>query len=323
MVKVLFLVAVASAVAAASAATGASSQVMLKAAGASFPETIYNKWFSAVSNKGIKVNYKATGSGTGVKLFTAGAVEFGASDNAMDGAAVKKVGRGVVQIPMVGGAVAVVYKKNCNLQLTQSQLARVFLGTIRNWSALGCPAGPIKVVYRSDSSGTTASFTTSLLAFSELWKKVGAGKTVKWPVGVGKDGSSGVALFVKANVGSISYVSFGKAKSEGLQTAGLENKKGNVVQLTSKTMVAGLSQVKLDAENRGADPNPAGDDSYPIVLYTWVLAYATGNKKLSALRDTFSYMLSPVAQAMANGLGFVQLPEKVRMLSIKAVQSLK
>lgn len=323
MVKALFLVAAASVVAAASAASGTPFQVMLKAAGASFPETIYNKWFSAVSDKGIKVDYNATGSGTGVKLFTAGAVDFGASDNTMDDAEVKKVGRGVVQIPMVGGAVAVVYNKNCSLQLTQCQLARVFLGKIRNWSELGCPAGHIKVVHRSDSSGTTASFTTSLLAFTGLWKKVGAGKTVKWPVGVGKDGSSGVASFVKATDGTISYVSFGVATSVGLQTAGLENKKGNVVKPTSMTMVAGLSQIKLDAQNRGADPNPAGDNSYPIVSYTWVLAYATGNKKLSAVRDTFSYMLSPVAQAMANGLGFVRLPEDVRMLSIKAVKSLK
>lgn len=152
---------------------------------------------------------------------------------------------------------------------------------------------------------------------------MGAGKTVKWPAGVGKDGSSGVASFVKATDGAISYVSFGEAKSVGLQTAGLANKVGNVVQPTSKTMVAGLSQIKLDAQNRGADPNPAGKNSYPIVSYTWVLAYAKGNKNVSAVRRTFMYMLSPVAQAMANGVGFVRLPEQVRKQSIKAVESLK
>lgn len=323
MVKALFIAAVASAVVAASTATGATGLVSLKAAGASFPETIYKKWFSAGKSFGAKVNYDAVGSGTGVKLFTAGKVDFGASDKTMDDKEVKKVDRGVVQIPMVGGAVAVVYNKKCDLKLSQAQLVNVFLGKIKNWSALGCPAGPVKVVYRSDSSGTTSSFTTSLLAFNGAWKKVGAGKSVKWPVGVGKDGSSGVASFVKSNDGTISYVSYGKAKSEGLKFAALKNKAGKMVKPTSSTMVAGLSKIKLDGQNRGTDPNPAGPNSYPIVSYTWVLAYKVKNQKLGAVKSTLSYMLSPKAQRMADGAGFVKLPEKVRKVSLKAVQSLK
>lgn len=323
MVKALFLVAAASAVAAVSAASGATGKVAIKGAGASFPETIYKKWFSAAGNFGVEVSYDATGSGTGVKSFTAGAVDFGASDKSMSDAEVKKVGRGVVQIPMVGGAVAVVYNQNCALKMTQFQLTEVFLGNIKNWSALGCPSGPIRVVYRSDSSGTTSSFTESLLAFSKTWKKVGAGKSVKWPVGVGKDGSSGVANFVKNNKGTISYVSYGKAKSVGLKTAALTNQAGKPVQPTSKTMVAGLSKIKLDRSNRGTDPNPSGADSYPIVSYTWVLAYQTKNQKLSAVKQTFEYMLSPKAQGEADGLGFVKLPEQVRKRSLMAVMSLK
>ena len=65
----------------------------------------------------------------------------------------------------------------------------IFQGKITNYSQLGCAAKPIKVVVRSDGSGTTANFTAHLAAIDPTWKQqIGAGKSVKWPVGTGSQG---------------------------------------------------------------------------------------------------------------------------------------
>ena len=106
-----------------------------------------------------------------------------------------KVSQGVVQIPMTAGAIAVAYQhKGCALKLSQAQLVGIFLGKINNYSQLGCATKPIKVVVRSDGSGTTANFTAHLAAIDPTWKQqVGTGKSVKWPVGTGAKGNEGVA----------------------------------------------------------------------------------------------------------------------------------
>jgi phosphate transport system substrate-binding protein len=57
----------------------------LTGAGATFPNPIYTKWFDAYSKKtGIKINYQSIGSGGGIRQFTEGTVDFGASDGPMN-----------------------------------------------------------------------------------------------------------------------------------------------------------------------------------------------------------------------------------------------
>ena len=317
-------------VAATSLPLPAVAQARLDGAGATFPAPIYERWFRDLAAAGgPQVNYQATGSGTGVKLFTNNDVDFGASDSAMDDAKVAKVAkvrRGAVQIPMTGGAIAVAYNKpGCDLKLSQRQVVDVFMGAVTNWSALGCAPGGITVAHRSDGSGTTAGFTQSLSAFSSAWKdKVGAGKTVAWPVGVGGKGNSGVAGLIKSKVGTIGYVNYGYVQRSGLQTAALQNKAGNYVQPSARTAAAGLAKIVLDDQLRGTDANPTGADSFPIVSLTWVLAYKTGNgDKLAALKETFNYMLSEEAQGISDSLGYVPLPDSVVAQSRAAVASLQ
>ncbi|MCY4235173.1 MAG: phosphate ABC transporter substrate-binding protein PstS [Cyanobacteria bacterium MAG CAR2_bin_4] len=303
------------------------AQTRLDGAGATFPAPIYERWFKDLAaDGGPQVNYQATGSGTGVKLFTNNDVDFGASDSAMDDAKVARVRRGAVQIPMTGGAIAVAYNKpGCDLKLSQSQVVGVFMGAITNWSALGCAPGGITVAHRSDGSGTTAGFTKSLSAFSSAWKeKVGDGKAVEWPVGVGGKGNSGVAGLIQNKVGAIGYVNYGYVQRSGLQTAALQNKDGNYVKPSAETAAEGLSKIVLDERLRGTDANPAGENSFPIVSLTWVLAYQTGNgAKLDALKQTFNYMLSEEAQGISDSLGYVPLPDSVVTRSKAAVAALQ
>ena len=286
-------------------------QGKLSAAGASFPAAIYQRWFQGLSPQGVNVNYQSVGSGAGVRQFTAETVDFGASDKPMKPEAIAKVSRGVVQIPMTAGAIAVAYNNpGCDLSLTQKQLAGIFLGQITNYSELGCADKAINVVHRSDGSGTTYNFTKHLEAISPEWKKdVGADKSVKWPTGVGAKGNEGVSAQLNQIAGGIGYVELAYVKGD-LQAAAVQNASGEQVKPTNATASEALGSIDLGPDLIGGNPNPKG--GYPIVTFTWVLAYETGNDdKTALLKKTFNYMLSDEAQSQAPDLGYVSLPPEV------------
>ena len=56
----------------------------INGAGATFPAPVYTEWAARFKDEtGTTVNYQAIGSGGGIAQFTAGTVEFGATDAAM------------------------------------------------------------------------------------------------------------------------------------------------------------------------------------------------------------------------------------------------
>ncbi|HEV7675478.1 MAG TPA: substrate-binding domain-containing protein, partial [Candidatus Angelobacter sp.] len=63
----------------------ASAETNLNGAGATFPNPIYQKWFSEYHNahKDVQINYQSIGSGGGIQQLTSGTVDFGASDGPM------------------------------------------------------------------------------------------------------------------------------------------------------------------------------------------------------------------------------------------------
>ena len=296
----------------------------LNGAGATFPYPFYARVFSDYSKvSGNRVNYQSVGSGSGVRQYIAGTVDFGATDEPISSKEASKVKRGVVQIPMVGGTIAVAYNKpGCTLKLTQKQVADIFLGTIKDWKQLGCTAGPVRVVHRSDGSGTTFAFTNSLSAFSPQWKsKVGEGKSVKWPVGVGGKGNEGVSGTVKTTPGSIGYVNTGFVKANKLQAAAVQNKAGQFVLPNAKSGAIALNSITLDSNLAGENPNPSASGAYPISTLTWILAYKTGNgAKTGDIQKALNYALSSKAQLLADDLGYVPLAGSILNKSRIAVK---
>ena len=293
----------------------------LNGAGATFPSPIYQRWFQGYATEtGNRVNYQSVGSGSGVRQYVAGTVDFGASDEPISSKEASKVKRGVVQIPMVGGTIAVAYNKpGCTLKLTQKQTVDVFSGTIKDWKALGCAAGPILVVHRSDGSGTTFAFTNSLDAFGG-WKP-GVGKSVKWPVGIGGKGNEGVSGTLKTTSGSIGYVNTGFVKSNKLQVAAIQNKSGQFVLPSAKSGAIALNSIKLDANLAGENPNPSASGAYPISTLTWILAYKSGNgAKAGDIQKALNYALSSKAQMIADDLGYVPLAGSILNKSRIAVK---
>ena len=314
-------VALAAAFAVLGAAEKTEARTRLSGAGASFPSKIYQRWFADFAKEGgHRVNYQAVGSGSGRKAFLDETVDFGASDDPMKQGDIAKAKRGMVQIPMTGGTIAFGYNMpSCDLKLTQEQAVQVAIGEINNWNQVGCDEQPMTWVYRSDGSGTTAAFTNSMKAFSKKWK-LGTGKSVAWPVGIGNKGNAGVAGNIRTTPGSIGYVNQSYVKGE-IRAAELQNKNGDFVAPTVESGALALNGITLDENLAGTDPNPAAEGAYPIATLTWVLAYETGNgNKTEAVKDTFRKLLSTEYQEKASVLGYVPLRGDILEKSRAAVK---
>ncbi|MGD1700371.1 phosphate ABC transporter substrate-binding protein PstS [Dapis sp. BLCC M229] len=306
---------------------GGGGQVSLVGAGASFPSPIYQRWFQDLSNSdsSLQVDYQSVGSGAGVERFTQELVDFGASDVAMKDEEIAKVGRGVILLPMTAGSIVLAYNLPdvSGLKLSREVYVDILLGKITNWNDpkiaeinpdLTLPDRAITVVYRSDGSGTTGVFTKHLSAISPEWKeKVGEGKTVQWPVGIGGAKNDGVTAQIRQSEGAIGYVEYGFAKSAGLNMASLENSSGNYVEPTAESATATLEAVVLPENLRAFITDPEGDNSYPIVTYTWMLAYGEypDAAKAQGVEKMIEYGLNE-GQQVSSELGYIPLPDNVR-----------
>ena len=299
----------------------AQARTRLSSAGASFPSKIYQRWFADFAKEGgNRVNYQAVGSGSGRKAFLDQTVDFGASDDPMSQSDINKAKRGLVQIPMTGGTIAFGYNMpGCDLKLTQEQAVQVAIGEINNWNQVGCDEQPMTWVYRSDGSGTTAAFTNSMKAFSKKWK-LGVGKSVAWPVGIGNKGNAGVAGNIRNQIGAIGYVNQSYIKGE-VVAAALQNKNGEYIKPSVESGSLALNGIVLDENLAGTDPNPTAEGAYPIATLTWILAYETGNgRKTEAVKETLSTLLSTEYQERASVLGYVPLRGEILEKSRTAVK---
>ena len=294
----------------------------LSGAGASFPAKIYTRWFSDLAKEGgPRVNYQAVGSGSGRKAFIDETVNFGASDDPMKPNDIEKIKRGLIQIPMVGGTIAFGYNYECDLKLTQEQAVLVATGKITNWKEVGCSPGKLTWAHRSDGSGTTMAFTSSMQAFSKKWK-LGTGKSVAWPAGVGGKGNAGVAGVIRNTPGAIGYVNQSYIKGN-IKAAALQNLSGEFIKPSAEAGAIALNEIILDENLAGKNPNPQAKGAYPIATLTWILAYETGNgKNAKAIQDSINYSLSDKSQSMAPSLGFVPLKGDILSKSRAAVLSI-
>ncbi len=322
--------------------TAAPLSASLTGAGATFPGPLYTEWIGAFQkdNPGVTINYQAIGSGGGIQQFSQGTVDFGASDAPMKDeeitAAEAKSGAKALHIPTVFGAVTVTYNVAGldSLKLDNDTLAGIFLGDIKTWNdakivALNpgakLPGDPIQVVHRSDSSGTTDIFTSYLTEVSPTWKeKVGKGKEVKWPVGVGGQGNKGVAAVVQQQPGSVGYVELTYATESKLPVAELKNKAGTFVKPTLESTSAAAKGASFPADLRFSVANSDQPEAYPIVGATWILAWdkMQDPAKAQALKAWLTWSLNNGTD-IATQLGYAPLPDDLKALALAKVDAIQ
>lgn len=313
----------------------------LNGAGATFPKPLYIEWIGEfqAANPNIKINYQGIGSGGGIEQFTKMTVDFGASDAPMKDeeitAAETASGAKVLHIPTAFGAVVPAYNLPDvpDLKLDPDTLVGIFLGEITNWNdakitainpGVTFPDRAIQVVHRSDSSGTTNIFTSYLTDVSQNWAdNVGAGKEVKWPVGVGGQGNDGVAAVIQQQIGSIGYVELSYAIESQLTMASLKNQAGNFITPSLESTSAAAAGAQFPEDLRFSVANSASAEAYPIVGATWILAYdkMSDPAKAAALRAWLTWALND-GTAVATDLGYAPLPDDLRTLALAKVDEI-
>lgn len=311
--------------------TGSAATVSgLIGAGATFPNPIYTRWFDEYNRAtGLQINYQSIGSGGGIRQFTEGTVDFGATDGPMKDEEIAAVGGNVLHIPTVIGAVVLTYNLpslgETRLTLDGQAIADMFLGRVTRWNdrriaalnpGVSLPDAEVVLVHRSDGSGTTFIFTDYLSKVSQDWKNgVGAGKSLQWPAGIGAKGNEGVTQQVKQLEGSIGYVELIYALSNQLAFAAVRNSSGEAIvpSLASAAAAAAGAGWAADTDFRVSITDAGGPGAYPIASFTWLLVKQDNPDpaKGAAIKKFLEWMVSPAAQSIASELGYAPLPAPV------------
>jgi phosphate transport system substrate-binding protein len=308
------------------ATAAVASEMELLGAGATFPQPLYSKMFDTYYKEfKVRINYQGVGSGAGIEQLTKKTVDFGATDAPMKDSEMAKAPGAIVHVPITLGAVAVTYNLpgNPQIKLSRAVLVDIFLGKIKKWDdkaiaalnpGVKLPKVAITVVHRSDGSGTTNIFTDYLTKISPEWKeKVGAGKEVKWPAGLGGKGNPGVAGMVKNLSGSIGYVELIYALENDMPAATLENKKGKYIAPSiESTKIAAEAEIPDDTRVSLTDTD--AENGYPIAGLTWIILYKEQNydgrakDKAKALIDLLWWM-THAGQSQCEPLHYAPIPK--------------
>jgi phosphate transport system substrate-binding protein len=306
--------------------TWAEAADKLNGAGASFPYPVYSAWaFDYNKATGVQINYQSIGSGGGIRQITERTVDFGASDAPLMPEQLAKAK--LLQFPaVIGGVVTVVNiagVKPGEMRLDAEATAKIFLGEIKYWDdkkiqslnpKVRLSHDEITVVHRSDGSGTTAVFTEYLNGVSPDWKaKVGAGASVKWPVGIGSKGNEGVANYVQRTKNSIGYLEFAYAEQNKLTYTLLKNAAGTFVVPSFETFEDAADTGMFDPKNHFHLwlVNAPGKNSWPIAGATFILLAqekTDANRKVVKFYDWAFRNGDPKAKELV----YVPLPKSLK-----------
>jgi phosphate transport system substrate-binding protein len=326
----------------ATVAVAQGGQVLLNAAGATFPYPIYSKWFDQYkqAHPNVQINYQSIGSGGGIRQLLDKTVDFGASDGPMSDDQLKQASVPILHFPTVLGAAVATYNipgVKADLKFTPEAMSGIFLGTITKWNDkaiasanpdVKLPADDIVVVHRADGSGTTYIWTDYLAKVSPMWKaKVGAPNTsVNWPVGLGGKGSEGVSALIQQTPDSIGYVELIYAIQNKLPYGLVKNSSGAFIKadLASVSAAAAAAAKTMPDDFRVSITNPEGKDAYPISSFTWLLIPAkfTDATKRDTVKDFLKWMMTD-GQASCEPLAYAKLPKEVVAKELKAIAKIQ
>jgi phosphate transport system substrate-binding protein len=294
----------------------------------------------------ITVNYNPTGSGAGIKQFTAAQVDFAGSDSALsaskgevDAAAARCAANPAWNLPMVTGPIAVSYNLAGvdKLVLNGEVTAKIFRGDIKTWNdpaiaalntGVTLPSDAIHVFFRSDESGTTDNFTTYLKAASNgAWTDEHA---KAWPAsgaGEGREKSAGVAEGVATTPGGISYVEWSYAKDNKLSIAQIDNGSG-AVELNADSVGKAVAGATRDGEGNDLrlklDYATKEAGAYPIILVTYEIVCSAGldANLTTGVKAFLTHFASPDVQKGLVEIGYAPLPAAVQADVEKAIAAI-
>lgn len=304
----------------------------IQAAGSSAQANAITEWVNVYQTAcpEATIDYQPVGSGAGVESFISAQTSFAGTDKAVPDDELPEVdercgGNPAINIPLVGGAIAVVFYIPGveSLVLDPPTIAKIFASEITRWddpaiTALNpdveLPDAAIAQFHRSDSSGTTANFSSYLTATAPNEWLYDTDKEWTAPGGQGAKGSDQVIASVAQTPNSIGYVELSyiidaiNAKPVAIdQGAGpvLPTAENASITLATSPMVGEGGNTVLDIDFTTQVPG-----AYPISIVTYELVCTTGlesgqNPELVA--SFLSFAASDSGQELLGGAGYVPL----------------
>jgi phosphate transport system substrate-binding protein len=320
----------------------------LTAAGSTAQQNAIAQWIKDYLNKcsSANINYAGGGSGQGVQQFTDGQIDFAGSDfplaagKEQQSADARCKSGPAINIPLVGGPIAIGYNVpgvTKSLNLSASNLAKIFTGKIANWNdpaiaqdnpGTQLPSLGIQTFHRSDGSGTTYNFTNYLANDAKSDWTFGVNKNWTAAGGQGAKGSQGVAQGVKSTPGGIGYFELSFATQSQIPYAAVGNAEGKFVPLTQANAVNFLS--KANVPGTGGDLKLQFDyattdaGAYPNLLVTYEIVCSKGNPadKLPLLKNFLGFGASPAGQQELPAQGSIPLPDNLQQQVRQTISSL-
>ena len=327
-------------------ASQAYAESRIDAAGASFAAPLLDLWRVKYQdvNPDITFNYQSIGSGGGVKAHLEKTINFGATDAPLTDAEYDAA-PGTITIPEMIGAITMAYNIEGvkGLNLSEEALCGLYLGEITNWNderiavdnpGVELPDEGIATVHRSDGSGTTYAFTSYLVKTCPEWDdRVGAAKSVSWPVGRGSPGNEGVAGTVRTTPGSIGYVTLAYAFQNDMEVASIQNgDHTNFVAPSIETASAASGSAAFwlpNAEDSWRDVDllaAPGFNSYPITSFSYLILHpdlgevrsVDSREHAEAIVDLIAWIITD-AQQYSPQLLYVPIADTVSNIGLKGL----
>ncbi|MFB8789681.1 MAG: phosphate ABC transporter substrate-binding protein PstS [Potamolinea sp.] len=295
----------------------AASGQLLKGAGASFSEPLYQRYSAEYEREtGVKFKYSAIGSGGGIRLFMNQSVDFGSTTLIPTPIEKNQIKDGLLMVPTGGGSIAIVYNLEnvtSDVKLSREQLGKIFTGQIATWNQVDSrfPNKKIQVVVQSDSSGTTLTLTRYLRKITN--GKIEASREPNWgfQVFAAFPQDSQVAAEVRRIDGAIGYVQTNFARQNKLSTARIENRAGRYVEPTLAETEKALANIKFNDDFTTEDIDDP-EDGYPLVSLSWLLfAQKYSNESLVQANKNLLIWILTKGQKFNRELEYTRIPEDV------------
>src|SRR5258708_3887788 len=288
IVKLLSVLAVLLVIGTVAVAEG--GQVLLNAAGATFPYPIYSKWFDQYhqAHANVQINYQSIGSGGGIRQLLDKTVDFGASDGPMSDDQLKTASVPILHFPTVLGAAIPSYNVagvQGDLNFTPEALSGIFLWKITKWN---------------DPAIVSAN--------------------------LGGKGNEGVSALIQQTPGSLGYIELIYAIQNHLPYGKVKNSSGAFVKadLASVSAAAAATAKFMPDDFRVSITNPEGKAAYPIASFTWLLIPAkfTDAAKRDVVKDFLKWMMTD-GQQTCEALSYAKLPKEVVAKEMKAIAQIQ
>jgi phosphate transport system substrate-binding protein len=199
----------------------------------------------------------------------------------------------------------IVYRKNADGTVKRDKAgAPIVLRKDTRNAYYTLPNQTIKVIYRSDASGTQGNFTAFLNgAAPTVWTKVGNNAfastfpgELNAPANLGRitgaSGSSGVSVLAGKTNYSITFAEASYAKAQKLGMANIQNAAGNFQAPDAAGTSAFLAAGKVDANGFiDFDYKTKAAGAYPLGIVSYALV-DTKNSNATAIKSFLNYLLS-------------------------------